>query len=243
MSRALVVALIVGLGAVALVLQRYGGASFFPGLIASFIATLFAFVLALWWERRREQHALIRDTEELDRRQKTEVRRRFAPVRLELEKNADSLALLTGKLDPDRMQTTFAILHPQLLEGACVANAPRLSQLVADYDLIGDLAMTYGRIEELRWRLRYRSELHTNAIDGITVPLVEELREEVAGLLQRVGAQIDAPDVQPVGLLSKVGLSAGITPTGSLTRTVIRAGGSARSSTADSAADPPFTDS
>jgi hypothetical protein len=29
---------------------------------------------------------------------------------------------------------------------------------VADFGLVGDLARTYGRIEELRWRLRYRSD-------------------------------------------------------------------------------------
>ena len=35
----------------------------------------------------------------------------------------------------------------------------------------------------------------------MTAPLVEELREEVAGLVERVRAQVDEPTVQPLGLL------------------------------------------
>jgi hypothetical protein len=147
--------------AVVVILVQKGGGSFFPGLIACFIATLFAFVLALWWERKREQRQLTRDTTELERRHVTEVRRRFAPVRAELEKNSDSLSFLIDayrNVSHGRRETLDSkLLHPQLLEGAWIANAPRLSELVADYDLIGDLATTYGRIEELRRRLRNRS--------------------------------------------------------------------------------------
>ena len=44
-------------------------------------------------------------------------------------------------------------VNSELLEGAWAANAPRLSEILSDHELVGDLAATYGRIEELRWRL------------------------------------------------------------------------------------------
>jgi hypothetical protein len=225
--------------AVVVILNEYGGGSFFPGLIASFIATLFAFVLALWWERKREQRELAKGAAELERRHATEVRRRFAPIRAELVKDEESLRFLgeryrqaaRGRTVPLDMQ----LLHPQLLEGAWIANAPRLSELVADYDLIGDLATTYGRIEELRWRLRNRSTTtNLRVLDDMTAPLVYELEAEVADLLERVGAQIEQPTVQPAGLLHKGKLDATVGLTGSISAVVVRAGDSARSLTGGS---------
>ena len=99
-------------------------------------------------------------------------------------------------------QPGVQMFHPQLLEGAWAANAPRLSELVADYELISDLAVTYGRIEELRWRLRYRSENlgARDLIDGMTLPLVVELDSEITNLVQRVEKQIQSPAAQPLGL-------------------------------------------
>jgi hypothetical protein len=92
------------------------------------------------------------------------------------------------------------LLNPQLLEGAWNANAPRLTELTADYKLIADIATAYGRIEELRWRLRVRTEQKEIGSDDLTSQLVEELRPEVADLLQRITHQLENPDVQPVGL-------------------------------------------
>jgi hypothetical protein len=40
----------------------------------------------------------------------------------------------------------FTPANPQLLEGAWNASAPRLSELIADYKLIADLATVYGRL-------------------------------------------------------------------------------------------------
>jgi hypothetical protein len=119
----------------------------------------------------------------------------------------------------------FAFVNPQLLEGAWTANAPRLSELVADFELVSDLATFYGRIEELRWRLRTRTEQGTTGLDKMTRPLVGELRGEVADLLVRVRAQIDKPDVQPTGLVRKVALAAAGEASASLGIKVIRAQG------------------
>jgi hypothetical protein len=84
----------IGLIAAVLVVVAYGGDSFYPGLIAGFLGTLLAFVLALMLQRERERRELARSAEELEERRKTEVRRRLQPVRAELQKNAESLQVL-----------------------------------------------------------------------------------------------------------------------------------------------------
>ena len=83
----------------------------------------------------------------------------------ELEKNRESLDDVETGLQPK--ERGFMLLHPQLLDRAWAANAPRLSQVVADYELVSDLATFYGRIEEPRWRIRYRGEHRTIAVEGL----------------------------------------------------------------------------
>lgn len=232
------------MAAAIVVLSVYGGASFLPGLVGGFAASLAAFMLALSWERDRERLQGEREANAFEQRLTTEVRRRFASVRVELGKNAESLTALVSliKSDPYENPAEFEYVHPQLLEGAWTANAPRLSELVADYELIADLAATYGRIEELRWRLRYRSERMSKDLDAMTVPLVAELRGEVTDLLERVGTQIDEPSVQPLGLMHvKTGtLGATVTTRSSLETEVIRRDqASVTSSSADSSSDAP----
>jgi hypothetical protein len=86
-------------------------------------------------------------------------------------------------------------------QGAWTASAGRLTELIADYKLTGDLAFTYGRIEGLRWRLRHRTESQNPQLDATTSPLVGELNDEVRDLLKRIGTQLANPDVQPFGLV------------------------------------------
>lgn len=107
-------------------------------------------------------------------------------------------------------------------------NAPRLTELVADYELMAKLASTYGRIEELRWRLRQRtatiavmagSDVAASlrvSLDRMTRPLIDELHDEVTDLLERVDSQIESPDVQPLGLMHKdaATVTLRITPSG-----------------------------
>jgi hypothetical protein len=201
----------------------YGSGSFIPGLFGNFAASLGAFMLALAWERDRERRQLDQAARELEQRRVTEVRRRFASVKVELEKNAESLAFLSRAVTKATKESPlFQAVHPQLLEGAWSANAPHLSELVADYELIAKLATTYGRIEELRWRIRYRTDHVTTILDEMTEPLINELREEVADLVERVRAQVDEPSVQPLGLQHTASFAASITGTGTLTTTVIR---------------------
>lgn len=194
-SKFLLAAVLIGVVAAIAVLAVYGGGSFWPGLVGGFGASLGAFLLALSWERDREREQLERTTRLFNERRRTELQRRLSTVRAELEINRQSLDGL--EIDPKSNEVPeFEYLHPQLLGGAWTANAPQLSELVEDYDLIADLARAYGRIEELRWRLRYRTEHTTKVLDPITAPLVVELREEVAGLLERVDTQIEEPTVR-----------------------------------------------
>jgi len=177
----------------------YGSRDLFPGLVANFGASLGAFMLALAWERDRERRQAESAAAEVDTRRVTEVRRRLAPVRAELEKNAESLIVLAHYFEAQ--DDEFLIFQPQLLEGGWIANAPRLSELVADYGLISDLATTYGRLEELRRRLRYRTEHLSTALDAMAAALVADLDSEIADLIERVREQIDRPDVVTHGLV------------------------------------------
>jgi hypothetical protein len=194
----------------------YGGASVVPGFFAGFGASLLAFVLALSWERDREHVRAKRDAANLESHRVTEARRRLETIKRELETNADSLEFLERSLPSP--PGTFNMLHPQLLDGAWTASAARVTELIADYDLTGGLAYTYGRIEELRWRLRYRSEHGAPAqLERMTASLVMERRTEVRDLLSRVTQQIENPDVQPVGLAHYASVT--MTGGGSLTAT------------------------
>jgi hypothetical protein len=143
----------IGLLAAFLVLRGYGGDSFWPGLIAGFLGTLVASVLALTWERERGRSELERNAHDLHERRKTEARRRLEPVRAELEKNAQSLRLIVEAFESKEHREALAasvvaedsvrfLINPQLLEGAWAASASRLSELIADYRLIANLATT-----------------------------------------------------------------------------------------------------
>src|SRR5262245_20516357 len=221
----LVGAVVAALVGAAAVIHGYGLDSFLPGLVVDFGASLAAFLLALTWERDQELQRLERGAEEVEARNETEVRRRLTSVHAELEVNQESLTELQLDLEP-RPDRTFAFLHPELIEGAWTANAPQLSELMADHELVGDLAIAYGRIEELRWRLRFRSELRTMELDAMVAPLVDELRVEVTDLLSRVDAQIEQPTVQPLGLLHQRTLPSSISVSGSIPTRPSRAGGS-----------------
>ena len=211
-----------------LVVHDYGGDSFFPGLVAGFIGTFLAFVLALWSEGVRERLQLKRDADRLEESRKSEIQRRLKAVDAELDKNAESLEIVVSGLDPVAAARSWraalgsripakgpVLLMPQLLDRAWAANAPRLAALVADYELIADLSTTYGRIEELRWRLRLRAEWARDArfrrrLDTMTLPLAEDLTTEVADLRARVQKAADDPHVQTLGLLHTVTATAAV---------------------------------
>ncbi len=201
----------VGLGVVVVL---YAGATFWPGLVGNFGASLAAFMLALSWdherERRRAQEAADALVEERDRglRERLdqlaiEAGRRLKPIRKELGRNKKSVEDLTKSLRAAmNMDLPPMAVNSELLEGAWAANAPRLSEILSDHELVGDLAATYGRIEELRWRLRQRTALLgvnldvAYAIARMTQPLVDELVGEIADVLGRVEEAIEEPPIR-----------------------------------------------
>lgn len=202
-----------GLGAV--VVELYGGRDLSSELVGSFAGTLVAFMLALAWERERELRRAQDDASELTARRVTEVRRRLEPIRTELEKNLQSVKDSLGHLQPD--DSRFMLSNPQLLEGAWNASAPRLSELLEDVKLVADLSVTYGRLEELRWRLRQRTEHRTAALDNMTLPLLAQLGREIEDLLERIDREIRGPSVQTTGVALNLTLGGGIGPAGALT--------------------------
>jgi hypothetical protein len=217
----IVVAIVACLAGVAVVVDRYGGRTLWPELVGGFLASLLAFMLALTWERERELRRATEAARTVGEQRATEIRRRLEPVRTELEKNEESLFAVQQHLEASS-DREFIISNPQLLDGAWAASASRLSELVADFKFIADLSVTYGRLEELRWRLRYRTEHHSVLLDGMTAPLVTQLRGEVEDLLKRVRRQISGPTVQTIGVAVETNLAGSITPRGGLSLKKIR---------------------
>jgi hypothetical protein len=204
-----------------LALGPYSNGAVWPGLVGSFTASLLAFLVALAWDRQQraeddtraqiQRDADLRDAEEdalLLRR--TEARRRYGAILLELRKNKTSIqdaeqAFARQEVLPGDLRSVEIIL-PQLLRGAWLSSAEPLSRIGADVELVADLGTFYGRIEELQWRLRARVRVIDNnqlreALDRMTTPLVDELREEVAGLLTRVEEEAQNPAVPKEGIL------------------------------------------
>jgi hypothetical protein len=97
-------------------------------------------------------------------------------------------------------------VNPQLLDGAWIASASALAELLADYELTADIARVYGRIEELRWRLRTRTETRVNTLDTMTIALVDELGPEVDALLPRIDVEIENPSLRLGGIVQRAGI-------------------------------------
>jgi hypothetical protein len=192
--------------------DRYGGASYWPSLLA----TLVAVVLAFEFERRRERRALERAEESLTRRRETEARKRLLALQDELERNQISIDGIAKELQ-HVPPGVFALIHPQLLDGTWSSSGERLGDLLAEYDLVARVSTFYGRLEELRWRVRYRTQASDSAVDTMTLALAVEMQPEVAELIKKVQAQERAPEVRPVGVTHVASLSGGIRPTASLT--------------------------
>jgi hypothetical protein len=190
------------------VLERYGGLAFWPALVTEFAATLVAVFLALEIERRRERAALERVAKDTDKIRSTEARKRLLALQDELERNQASIGEIVDGL-ANVEAGTWKILHPQLLDGAWTANGERLGDLLAKYDIVAGLATFYGRLEELRWRIRHRTQARDLELDGMILALAKEMVDEVADVLRRVKDEAQDPDVgfTKVTHLSRVSLA------------------------------------
>jgi hypothetical protein len=141
-------------------------------------------------ERAREKRQAEESAKRIADDQAVEVSKRLKTVREELKANRKSIQEADAPL-----RLGSKAVNPQLLDGAWTASAPSLAELLADYELTAEIARVYGRIEELRWRLRTRTETRVNTLDDLTIALVVELGPEVDALLQRITAEIPSPTV------------------------------------------------
>lgn len=182
------------------VLDRYGGLSYWPGLATEFGASLAAFMLALEWEAHRERAALERTERSANEARHTEARKRLLALEGELKRNKVSIDIVAAQLPERPSGAVNDLLHPELLDGAWTSSGERLGDLLAEYGLVGELAPFYGRLEELRWRIRHRTQARDSYLDGMTKALAEEMQQEVDSLLERVARQAADPEVRAVGL-------------------------------------------
>lgn len=202
----------------AVLVQHYGGEEFAVQLASGFLAALGAFVLALAWERDREAKKAVESAKRVTEEQVVEVSRRLRTVRDELSADLKSFHDVEQTLGP------HVAVHPQLLDRAWTASAPALAELVADYELTADIARTYGRIEELRWRLRTRTQLAlTGGLEGMTSLLVAELIPETEKLLERIDAEIAEPSVRFGGIVQRLTIQGAVASGAMIETEVIRA--------------------
>jgi hypothetical protein len=217
LSLSLLLTFALALGGSAWLVQRYGGEDFFVQLASGFVAALAAFVLALAWERDREARQALQSAKRVTDEQVKEVRLRLRTVRDELKEDLKSFGDVEQNLGPD----TLAL--PQLLDVAWTASAPALAELVADYTLTANIARTYGRIEELRWRVRMRTQVALGGpLDDMTRALVIELIPETKALLERIDAEIANPSVRFGGIVHA--LSGTVAARATIEAKLIRAG-------------------
>lgn len=198
-------------------LDRYGGRSYWPGLATEFGASLAAFMLALEWEAHRERTALARAEQSANEARHSEARKRLLALEGELKRNKVSIDMLADHLPEQPRGVVNDLLHPELLDGAWTSSGERLGDLLAEYGLVGELATFYGRLEELRWRLRHRTQARDSYLDGMTRGLAAEMQGEVDSLLERVATQSADPGVRSVGVTHVKNLGGSIAPTGTLT--------------------------
>ena len=213
---ALLVAVALFVGLTIWVLDLYGGLPYWPALATEFGASLAAFMLALEWEAHRERTALARAEEAANSARHTEARKRLLALEGELKRNRVSIELLAKQLPEKPPGVVNDLLHPELLDGAWRSSGERLGDLL-DYELVGDLATFYGRLEELRWRIRHRTQARDSYLDGMTKALAGEMAGEVASLLDRVSTTAVDPEVRAIGVVHLKGTDGAILPTGELT--------------------------
>jgi hypothetical protein len=197
----------------ALILWVFGNEPYLVELGSGFGASLLAFVVALSWERRREQRELEREIEreqrELEReiereeeRAKEEIRRRLIQISNELKGNERAIeALLEELAKPGSGAGSPFVPVPQLLlDGAWKANAPSLG-LILEHFLADDLRIIYGELDELRLRVRYRARAQSHEFDSEIEELAARVKDKLLGtaaargLIERVEEASRSPSL------------------------------------------------
>jgi hypothetical protein len=200
-----VVFLVVGLScAIALpflAVDRWDSEWTVPGLIGSFSATTFAFLIGLAWDRRQRtaedrKEALVEEARKLaeldaeQERRTLEAKRRFGALALELER-------LKATIDRTMQQSKYKYFLPDLPTGTWRAAGAPLGTIISNYALMADLSTFYGQVSELQWRLRFKAQpgVDVEALNPIIDALTEQMLKDVDSLLTRVRKQTVDPDV------------------------------------------------
>jgi hypothetical protein len=183
----------------------YTGEIMWPLVIGGYSGAALAFTTALFWDRhsrlqdeaRQVEAERRRATERLQHEQErrvVEAKRRFGALELELERLKASI----GRTK--REQADYKHFFPDLPTGSWAAASGPLGLIVADYELMADLATFYGHVEELRWRLRFKAEpsVAEEAIHPIITTFVSQMSDAVDALLEQVREQIANPHVEQV---------------------------------------------
>jgi hypothetical protein len=183
----------------------YTGEIMWPLTIAGFSGAALAFTSALFWdrhlrlqdevkeaeaERRRAQQRLQEEQE----RRVIEAKRRFGALEVELTRLKASIE--RTKLE----QHNYKHFFPDLPTGTWGSASGPLTMIVADYELMADLATFYGHVEELRWRLRFKADaaVDAEAVNPIITTFVTQMADAVDVLLEQVREQIVSPEVEQI---------------------------------------------
>ena len=166
-------------------------------------------MLALQWESHRTAAALDRSANETAQLRQTEARKRLLALAAELTRNKVSIDDLAENMPSTPSGAVEDLLHPELLDGAWGASGERLGDLLADYDLVARLATFYGRLEELRWRIRHRTAAWDSYLDGMTKALAVEMQGEVKDALDRVAKEAENPEVRSIGIVHSINIRIG----------------------------------
>jgi hypothetical protein len=182
-------------------LVLYGGPGTWPGLIGNYTATLFALVIALWWERHNADRLVQGAASLAQEERRAELLRRLTGVRDELGKIEASVDSVLEKVEKAKF------FFPDMPVAAWTASSDRLAALLADYRLGVDVGTVYAQVEDLRWRLRFLAELSKEghaALDEfrpLIVALAEEMKKNLEALRPKIKAELSNPNVQPIGLM------------------------------------------
>ena len=175
-------------------------------VIAGYSGAALAFTVALFWDRHSrlqdevrqndaERRRVAERLQQEQERRVVEARRRFGALELELQRLQASIER------SKREQAQYKHFFPDLPTGSWAAASGPLGVIVADYELMADLATFYGHVEELRWRLRYKAEAAADEADSIN-PLIDmfvgQMADAVTVLLEQVQEQIRNPTVEQV---------------------------------------------
>jgi hypothetical protein len=185
--------------------RLYTGEIMWPLEIAGFSGAALAFTAALFWDRHLRFQDEVKQTEDERRRARqrlqaeqeqrvVEAKRRFGALEVELTR-------LKANIErTKREHHEYKHFFPDLPAGSWAVASGPLGVIVADYELMADLATFYGHVEELRWRLRFKADaaVDAEAVNPIITTFVSQMEDAVNVLLEQVREQIVNPQVEQI---------------------------------------------